>query len=129
MRLEHQFGETAGLEPGHPVHRRIGRQPPLEIVNSRAERRQKLFPIHLFHSRLSRKSFQFPGQRSRPLRDVARAEADDVIARARDGGDLRRARREALPACRALPGILPGVDRRKNDDSRRPSRKARDGLV
>jgi hypothetical protein len=37
MRLEHQFCQSAGLEPSHAVHRRIRRQPPTKVLDALTE--------------------------------------------------------------------------------------------
>jgi len=53
VRMEHEFGEPAGLEPRNPVHRRIRRQTPAQLIDAVPERGQQLFSIDLFHFRPS----------------------------------------------------------------------------
>ncbi|MNE05668.1 hypothetical protein D3C80_982380 [compost metagenome] len=50
MRLEHQFRQTARLEPGYPFHRCVRCKTPAQLVHALPERGQQLFPIYLLHT-------------------------------------------------------------------------------
>jgi len=107
MWLEHQLGEAARLEPCDAIHRRVRRQTTAQLINTRPERDQQLFSIHLFHSRLSRKRFQFARQCCRPLGDVTCSQQNHEITR------LCNARRQSARVGRMTPDSAHRDDRRR----------------